>query len=273
MNRIWTLVFVVIVLSFSSCTVTESIVFNEDNSGEFLVSYDMGQVMSQMGDMFNEGGSDDEDAEKEKTGKVMDTMMVFSEIMETYKDSVAALPEEKRLAMEAVKDMYMKMHMDEDNGVFDFGIGMDFKSIDDLKNIQEKMRKVQSLNAQNDQVGAMKDNSPMGKFMGNDNNNVEYQYTDKGFARVTSLVLPEGADMSELEQMFDENDESNKQFMAYFEEAYYNVKLTFPKRVKSTSIEGAEISEDGKTVTYKSNWIDYLKNPMSLDVKVELVDE
>lgn len=272
MKRIWTLVFAVIVISFNSCTVTESIVFNEDNSGEFLVSYDMGQVMAQMGDMFNEGGNDAAD-EKEKTGKVMDTMMVFSEIMETYKDSVAALPEEKRLAMEAVKDMYMKMHMDQDNGVFDFGVGMNFSSIDDLLNIQEKIRKAQSLNAQNDQVGAMKENSPMGKFMGNDNNNVQYQLTDNGFARVTSLELPEGADMSELEAMFDENDESNKQFMAYFENAFYNVKLTFPKRIKSTSIEGAVISEDGKTVTYKSNWIDYLKDPMSLDVKVEFVDE
>ena len=273
MKRFWTLIFGVTVLTFNSCAVTESIVFNEDNSGEFLVSYDMGQVMSQMGDMFNEGGESADGVEKEKKGKVMDTMMVFSEIMETYKDSIAALSEEKRLAMEAVKDMYMKMHMDEDNGVFDFGVGMNFNSIADLKDIQNKIRKAQSLNAQNDQVGAMKENSPMGKFMGNDKNNVEYKLTNSGFSRITTLELPEGTDLSEVEELFDENDDSNKQFMAYFEDAYYNVKLTFPKRVKSTSIEGAVISEDGKTVTYKKNWIDYLKDPMALDVNVEFVDE
>ena len=61
--------------------------------------------------------------------------------------------------------------------------------------------------------------------------------------------------------------------MDYFENAFYNVKQTFPKAVKSISIESAELSDDKKTVTYKMNWIEYLKNPMSLDVNVEFVDE
>ena len=272
MNKFWTLVFAVIVLSFYSCNVTESIVINEDNSGEFYMGYDMAKVMTEMGDAFG-GGEKSEDSEEKEKGKVMDTIMVFSEIMETYKDSVAALPEDKRLAMEAIKDMYMKMHMDEDQGIFDFGVGMNFKSIDDLKDIQDKIKKAQSLNAQSGQAESIKKNSPFGKFMGSDDNGLSYSYTDKGFSRLTTLVIPEGAEMPELEKLFDENDESNKEFMTYFEDAYYNIKLTFPKKIKSTSKEGAVISEDGKTVTYKTKWIDYLKNPMSLDVDVEFVDE
>ncbi len=57
--------------------------------------------------------------------------------------------------------------------------------------------------------------------------------------------------------------------MDYFESAYYNVKLTFPKAVKSISVDRVEFSKDKKTVTYKVNWIEYLKNPNLLDVNVE----
>ena len=85
----------------------------------------------------------------------MDTTIVFKDILETLKDSVAALPEEKQKAFEAVKDMYMKMTMDEDKGLFSFGIGLNFKSINELTDIGEKIQKAKSLNAQNDQVNAM----------------------------------------------------------------------------------------------------------------------
>ena len=167
--------------------------------------------------------------------------------------------------------------MDEDKGEFDFGVGMNFNSIDDLQGIQDKIKKAQSLNSQGQQADAMKENSPFGKFMGNDNVGMNYTLTENGFSRMTEYKLPEGADMEEFEQkldeLFDETDDSNEQFMAYFQEATYNVKYTFPKKVKSTTIEGATISEDGKTVTYHVNWIDYLKNPKSLDVDIEFVDE
>lgn len=254
----------------TSCNVTESIVFNENGSGEFLVTYEMGEAMKAMTEAM---GGEKSDSENKEKGEVMDTTMVFADIMETYKDSVAALPEEKRLAMEAVKDMFMTMKMDEDEGIMNMGIGLKFNSIDDLKDINDKIKKAQSLNAQNDQVGAMKNNSPLGNFMGNDDNKVGYSLTENGFSRVTKIDIPEGEAEDTVEELFNEGDESNQQFMDYFENASYNVKLTFPKAVKSISVEGAEFSKDRKTVTYKTNWIEYLKNPKILDVNVEFVDE
>ena len=253
---------------FSSCNVTESIVFNENGSGKFLVTYNMGDAMKAMTSAM---GSDD--SESNTFGKLMDTTMVFADIMEMYKESVAALPEEKRLAMQAVKDMFMTMQMDENEGVMDLGIGLNFESIEDLKGINEKLKKVQSLNAQADQMDAVKDNSPLGNFMGNENNNVSYNLKNNVFSRVSSMVSLEDSETESLEGLFDDTDESNQAFLDYFEEAFYNVKLTFPRAVKSVSIEGAELSEDRKTVTYKTNWIEYLKNPKLLDVNVELVDE
>lgn len=251
-----------------SCNVTESIVFNENGSGQFLVTYNMGDAMKAMSGAM--GGSDNEE---KISGKLMDTTMVFVDIMEMYKDSVAALPEEKRLAMEAVKDMFMTMQMDENEGVMDLGIGLNFASIEELKGINEKLAKAQSLNAQNDQIDALKDNSPLGKFMGNENNNVSYNFEKHVFSRVSSISNREDEDEETSDGLFDDTDESSQAFMDYFENAFYTVKLTFPRAVKTVSIEGAELSEDRKTVTYKTNWIDYLKNPKLLDVNVELIDE
>lgn len=264
-------VFLVIVFAcfIASCNVTESIIFNQDGSGEFLATYEMGEAIKAMSVAM--GG--DENKEKKEGGEIMDTTIVFADIMETYKDSVAALPEEKRLAMEAVKDMYMRMQINEDEGVMSFGMGMQFESIDDLKDIRKKLKKIQSLNSQGDQVNAMKENSPLGNFMGNENNDVAYIYTTDGFSRMTSIKLPDEATEDAIDELFDETDESNQQFLEYFEGSFYNVKLTFPKAVKSIDIDGAEFSDDRKTVTYKTNWVDYLKNPMLLDVNVKFVDE
>ena len=98
----------------TSCNVTESIVFNEDGSGEFISSFDMSVMMEKMKEM-GAGG------EEESKGRIMDTTMVFADIMETFKDSIASLPEDKQEIFEAVKNMYMTMNMNEDTGEMKIG--------------------------------------------------------------------------------------------------------------------------------------------------------
>ncbi|SHH03422.1 hypothetical protein [Winogradskyella jejuensis] len=255
----------IVILSFlsflTSCDVTETIVFNQDGSGEFISTFDMGEMMAQMKAM----GGDTENKEK---GKVMDTTMIFADMMETYKDSIAALPEDKQATFEAIKDMYMTMKMDEDSGEMNMGIGMKFKSIEDLKGIQEKIKKAQSINQQADQVDMMKNQSPLGALEGG-NNKVDYNMTAKGFSRKTTVAEKTEEQIDELNSLLSEEvDEMSKEFLKYFEASKYTVKLVFPKKVKSVSVEGAEISNGGKTVTYVASWMDYIKNPELLDVDV-----
>lgn len=268
MQRIYIVFLIITAISFSSCTVKESVVFNEDGSGNFLVSYDMASVMTEMKGAFSEDG-DSTNSTQEKPSEVIDTLMVFSEIMDTYKDSIAALPEDKRMALELVKDMYMKMKVDEANNIFDFGVGLEFNSIEDLKGISEKIEKAKTLNSQNDQVDAMKNGSPLGKFMGDNKDDVVYSYTKKGFSRVTTISEETTSETFEL----DENKEEDKEFLEYFENAFYIVEYTFPKKIKSASVEQAKLSSDKKTITYKFNWIDFLKNPKLLDINIEFENE
>ena len=256
-----------------SCNVTESVVFNQDGSGTFNTTYDLGTAMAQMKSMGATGG--DEDTEK----KVVDTVMVFSELLKTHKDSIAQLSEDRQLAFEAIQDMFMTMKMDEEKGLFEFGVGMEFESIDDLKGIGEKIAAAKRINSKGEELDVMKDSSPIGKYMDNDNLNVGYDLTATGFSRTTDMTEQE---ITETKELFDElaklEDEESREmqqdmFTGYFESSTYTVSLTFPKKIKSTSIEGATISEDGKTLSYDASWLDYLKDPKMLDVKVEFLDE
>jgi len=256
MNKVITLL--LLALCLFNCKVKETIVFEEDGSGKFLVSYDMSEMLEQMKQTM--GGVDSENS-KEK--KVMDTTMVFNDMMEEFKDSIASLSTEERKAIEALKDMYMTMKMDEENGVFNMGIGLNFKKVEDLKGIGEKIKKAKSLNKKNDQVDIMKESSPIGKFMGDeDKNNVKYLFTDDGFSRITYVDESE-----EIEKVGE--GEGDEQFMEYFEEATYVVEYTFPKKIKSVSVKGAELSKDKKTVSYEVKWVDFINNPKALDFSVE----
>ncbi|MCB0433952.1 MAG: hypothetical protein KDD18_13505, partial [Mangrovimonas sp.] len=82
----------------------------------------------------------------------------------------------------------------------------------------------------------------------------------------------------ELEELNNELDSSSDdpttdEFKNYFSESFYEVEITFPRKIKSSSVETSEISNDSKTISYKADWMEYLKDPRVLDVNVEFVDE
>lgn len=273
-------VLLVAVMLFVSCNVTESIVFNDDGSGDFNMSYDLGVAMALISEMGAEGNN------AKKESKVVDTTLVFKELFEGHKDSIAALPEEKRLVLEAIQDMYMRTQIDEENKVFDFGMGMEFESIEDLEGIREKVKKVKSINAKGQELDAIKESSPVGKFMGNDDLEVHYEMTGSSFVRTTDLTE---AEIDKLAKLFDdlkknaqseaeeenasEQSDGDEGLAKNFEGSFYQISYTFPIKIKSYSIDGAEISDDERTITFKSSWIDYLKNPKLMDIKVEFSDE
>lgn len=269
MNKFLTLLLALVVLSFSSCTVTESIAFDQNGGGKYLTTFDMSEVMKQMGDAFKGDDDENEDNQEEKeAGEYMDSTMYFKDLMVEYKDSIATLSPEKQEAFQAVQDMYMRILINEDANELKYGIGLDFSDIGELTNMQEKIRQAQSLNENSDQVDAMKD-SPMGKFFGNDKNGLAFTYDGNSFARITTIMNEEGdSDFS-----INEDDPSDMEMKEMFAEAYYIVEYSFPKKIKSVNIKDAVISEDGKSVTAKVNWVDYLMNPKALDIKVEFVNE
>lgn len=90
-----------------------------------------------------------------------------------------------------------------------------------------------------------------------------------GFSKVIAIAEEASGEIFEL----DENNEEDKRFLGYFENAFYIVEYTFPKKIKSISVKHSQLSEDKRTVTYKFNWISFLRNPNLLDVNIEFENE
>ena len=250
----------------SSCAVTESVTFNEDGSGEFLVSYDMGMFMAAMKSEMGGGVS----SNPEKKGKVIDSTIVFNDVMEKYADSVATLSKEKQEAIKAMKNMFMNIEMNEDDNKMNMGIGLKFNSIEDLKDIGEKIAQAKKLSGTDSQSEVMK-NTPIGKFMGDKSSQTDYTFNSSTFTRITTLS--EDYNPNEMETLFDVNDEDDQEIKEKFSEATYQVKLSFPKPIKTINVDQPEFSKDRKQVSYKVSWIEYLKNPKVLDLKVTFIDE
>lgn len=276
-----------IMVIFTSCLVTERIVFNEDGSGEFMVTYDLSGMSDQMDGMFGPSENIDTDNDDDKMNdeeidaedqmeakslkeespkKVVDTLVYFDELMVQFKDSISKLPENEQKALASLKGMFMSLKNDEANDVFEMGVGIKFKSIDDLKDIQKRVDIAKSMNNTELPIDPTDENSPVSYMTDTPKSDVAYNYNNGKFSRVTTILDPEWLKKQAEDDTSGEMDSAMK-------EAIYVIEYTFPKKIKSVSVPDAEISEDGRTVSFYANWTDYIKNPLLLDVEIELEDE
>lgn len=263
-------VFLLIVFAcfFTSCNVTESIVFNNDMSGNYVTGFDMSPMMTYANE--NRPSS----VEKEKKEK-MDTTIVFNDVFKTYKDSIATLPEEERLSLEKLKGMVLDIEMDEEKNVFKFNMSKEFKKFDELKTIFEQVD--EAMDYVKD-VGNKDGEAPkeqLDEFAKTEA--VSYSFSNNTFSRFQPNLVDTEVEDKTIEEANEEaeGDEMKDMFMMQFEElfsnSFYTLEYTFPKKVKSVSSPDAIISEDGKTVTYKMPWstINTDASVMNLDVILE----
>ena len=261
MKRIILLLFSLSMLT--SCNFTEEITFNEDGSGEFIMSYDMSEVMKTLNEEMG-GGQDKEGKEKVK----LDSVVYFKDMLIEKADSIATLPIEEQKQLKALETVVMKMRMDEANGVFDFGFGSSFTSLDELPNVLEKIEQAKQLNSKDNAQYSKMDESAVAKASENMFEYVDFSYDGKTFSRTLKKDYKQSAeDIEALDKEIAEMGEAKDMFGAMS----YTLIYHFPKAVKSVTNKNAMVSEDGKTVTLKMNFIDMIKSPetMTLDVGLE----
>ncbi len=288
MTRIFRIVLLFSILILQNCVVTERMVVTDDGSGEFEVTYDLSNMsevlanmmpskdeeMEDMNEYDDKDSGDSEEvnkvlSESENGREVVDTLIVFEDLFVRFRDSIAALPEQDRKTLENLRGMYMRMKINEPKEEFKMSIGMGFDSFDDLRDIQKRVKEARDLNSRDSGMDNMTDNSPFSGLMGNEEDEVVYELTTSRFSRYTIVKR----DSDSLNEAFDEMEKSDGEFKDTFKESTYVISYTFPKRIKSTSIEDAEISDDRKTVTYSASWVRYLADPEILDVLIEFEDE
>lgn len=251
----------------TSCNVTETIVFDENMSGNYVTGFDMSPMMEY-------AAANRPPSQEEPKMEKMDTTIVFNDLYETYKDSIASLSDEQRAELEKLKGMVLDIKMDEEKNIFKFTMSKEFKKFDELKTIYEQTDEAMNYvkNIGNKDGQAPKEQ--MDELTKTEE--VSYSFENNTFSRFMPVTLTSD-DIENVvsEEMEEEDDGMKDMFMMQFEEmlsnAYYTLVYTFPKKVKSVSSADAVISEDGKTVTYKVPWnaINSDASIMNLDVVLE----
>ncbi|WP_458627643.1 hypothetical protein [Winogradskyella sp. PC D3.3] len=204
----------VLICFLTSCNVTESIVFNKDMSGAYMTSFDLTPMMNYA----NENRPVTKEGPKKEK---IDTTIVFSELFEQYKDSVAALSETERAKLERLKGMVLKVRMDEENNVFDFNMQKSFKSFKELEHINDQV---------DDAMGFAKDignkdaNAPKGQLDELTKvDKVIYAFDNNTFSRLMpNAVAEQEAEELKEEVEAEETNDFTKQFEMQFEEISHN---------------------------------------------------
>ena len=228
--------------TLTSCTFTEEITFEKNGSGKYDLQMDLGGMMSMVGAM--------QDSTSSEMPEKMDTIMYMKDLLEANSESIQDLSASDKAVYDALKDMKMHMKMDTEASTWTMDFLLDFKKISELDNIQEKVKMAQKL-----QENKVEEADPT-------NHKVTYVYGKKKFERkVEMLKLTE-----EQQAAFDESMESSAMFMGG---STYKIKYNFPKKIKSTTLTDAVISEDGKTLTYEIEMDKALNDPKLLDFVVK----
>ena len=229
----------IVLISLTSCQITEKIYLEEDGSGKYNMEIDMSGMMKSLGDM---GGKEEIDS----TYVAKDSIINFSDMLIEHKDSIAKLPKEKQEQLQKMKDVQMIIHEDKSKNELSLSIIGVFKNTEELNNLQNILNATQS---DEKQIPSKYD--------------IKYAFKKDEFSRKSSK--------KELtEEQLTKFDESMKGFEMFLSGTTYKLEYHFPKVIKNTTLKDAKFSEDKKTLYIEKSINDWMNNPSVFDFEVKL---
>ena len=245
MERIRVLAAILVVGLALACNFTEEIHFNEDGSGKLNIHFNGNEMMEMLASM-------DSSSTPEKS---IDSTLVFKELLEKKKDSIAQLPIEEQEKLKKLEPFSIRMIFDEEKGKMNFDMFSDFKSVEEVNNAFNAFQEA----GQFGPSPGTNSSAPMK----NSSSNTEVNYTFDGnsFSRTISIVDKD---------VFEKGLDSLQGAEMFLSGSTYTFKYHFQRRVKKVNVEGATFSMDGKTMIYEVNFMDMMKKPESINLQVEL---
>lgn len=232
---------------FIACNFTEEIFFEEDGSGKISINFDGSELMEMAGDEFSKSSE-----------KAIDSIISFKDFLEEKKDSIATLPQEEQDKLKKLEPFNMHMVMNPETKEMKFEMFSHFKKIDEVGDMFNTFQNASSLNPA---AGSPSEQSPFGDE--NQSTEVSYSFKKNVFIRRAKIID------EELHQQSLDSLAGSEMFLS---SSSYTLKYHFPRRVKSSSVEEATFSADGKTLIYELGFLEYMKNPEALNIEVELED-
>ena len=246
------LILFISIITFTSCVFTEEIHVKNDGSGSYAMKMDLSKMMEAMGDL----GSQNDSIKKKKPEKI-DSTIVFKEFLKEFKDSIQNMPEDEQEIIESLKDLKIRIQTDEEKKQMNMDFLFDFKNISDLRNMNDKIQKAQSLSDK-------KKSNSMGDAF-DSTTDVFYSFENKVFRR--TVKYKEGVTKEKIEEEKRKLAQGGDEM---FDESSYRIIYHFENKIKSVSIKEATISPNGKTLTIEMPMDTILKNPFLLNFEVKL---
>lgn len=227
-----------------SCNFTEEIHFEEDGSGKMSINFDGSELMQMAGD------------EMSKTNeKPVDSIISFKELLEEKHDSIAELTPEEQAKLKRLEHFNLHMVMNPEEKVMKFDLFSEFKDVSQVNDAFNTFKEAGMMNAGK----AQQQPAPMA---GSDQaTEVNYTFNGNTFSRKATIID---------EELFQQSLDSLTGAEMFLSGSTYTIKYHFPKKVKSTNLEEATFSADGKTLIYEMSFLDLMKDPTALDLQVEL---
>lgn len=254
-------------IGFNGCiSAIEEITFNRDGSGTYALNYDLSGMMSMIGNMGNmmggdEEGESDDEAEAEREPVNQDTTIYFKDRLDA--DMKASLTDDQIKFWEGVK---MDIKMNEDAGEAFIKIYFDFQKAEQITYFQQNMS---ALNAGTEEdMGGMGGMGGLISQMGSSPEGASIDFKGRKFTRVVPKTSMD--DLLGDEDEDDEAAQAMQMMKMVFSSATYKVVYHFPRKVKSTNIDDATISSDGKTVTKEYSFLDIMEGNETISGKVKL---
>lgn len=226
----------------SSCQFTETLILNEDGSGNMAVEMDLSEMMA-----FAGAASEDSLATK------MDTIISMKEFLLDKKDSIASLPMEEQERLRLMENYDIHVVMDTETSKMWFQVNSNFTNIEEANELLAGLEKSAAMipGATNG-AGDTDSNNILG---------VSYSFKHGTFKRDAFIK-----DTEKHRQQLD----SLKSGEDFLNGVLYTLKYTFPRKIERASIEDATYSSDGKTIVIERRFMDYFKDPDVLDLEVIL---
>lgn len=231
-----------------SCQITERFYLNENGSVKYETELNFSDMMSFMYD----------EASKDSLRQIgefpIDTVMNFADLENFGQLSSDSISDAEREFMKSMNKTKVRMTLNDTEGKMI--IGIEETSIEKFNSYLGKVNQsLAKLESEDPKAAGELAQSGMMKTM-------EFKFDGKSFQRISN-----NSDMNALfDELDDSTAEATKQMMNMFE---YKMEYHFPKKIKSSTIENASFSIDGKTMTVDVPMNELMENPEKYNFKVE----
>jgi len=241
-------------VALNSCEIVQEIKFNEDGSGKYALGFDMSEMMKMS----------PSSSKNDSTNQQIDTLIVFSKMLEEKKDSIAKLSKEEQKKIALLKDFDLYIKADTVSQQLKMNIGYQFKDIADLKRFNEKLEG-QNIKELDIFKGKIKPKSDKKSDKKEEFPNFNEHYTTTFSRKKFTLKITDKG----LEEALKKKDTAMKKDNPMADMIRFKQRYLFPYKIKSVSNENTKILPSFKGIELQANMYDLNYNPNYFDVEVE----